>query len=102
MTVGNTASYSFANSSIQAYGNNLAQVDTAPIRFALFSGDVDGDGAVDATDLSLIDNDAYNFSSGYLRTDINGDNFIDGTDFSIADNNSLNFVGKVTPEVLSR
>lgn len=100
MTVGNTASYSFASAAVQAYGNNLAQVDTAPIRFALFSGDVDGDGAVDATDLSLIDNDAFNFSSGYLDTDIDGNNFVDGSDYSFADNNSLNFVGKITPEFL--
>ncbi|MBK6505118.1 MAG: hypothetical protein IPG02_05505 [Ignavibacteria bacterium] len=55
------------------------------------------DGTVDATDLSLIDNDASNFLSGYLVTDLNGDRFTDGSDYLIADNNAYNFISAIRP-----
>jgi hypothetical protein len=97
MTNGDSANYNMSVSIVQAFGNNLIQVDNSPVRFALFSGDANQDGTVDATDLSIIDNDAANFSSGYLPTDINGDDFIDGTDFAIADNNAANFISVIEP-----
>ncbi len=65
--------------------------------FAIFSGDVNQDGAVDLSDLSLIDNDVFNFASGYVITDINGDNVTDLADYSLADNNAANFVVKILP-----
>ncbi|MBK6877807.1 MAG: hypothetical protein IPG99_15465 [Ignavibacteria bacterium] len=61
--------------------------------FAFFSGDVNQDGTIDASDLALIDNDASNFVGGYVVTDLTGDDFVDGTDFALADNNAANFVG---------
>ena len=75
----------------------MTQVDASPVRFALYSGDVNQDRTVDATDLSLIDNDAIGFLGGYLATDLTGDNFVDGTDFAIADNNAGNFVSAIRP-----
>jgi hypothetical protein len=89
--------YDFTNSSSQAFGNNMVQVDASPIKFAIYGGDVNQDGTVDATDVSTIDNDAANFVSGYVVTDLTGDDFIDGTDFAIADNNAANFVSAITP-----
>lgn len=76
---------------------NEVQVDDSPLRFAIYSSDVNQDGIVDGTDSALIDNDAANFLAGYLSTDINGDNFIDESDASIADNNASNFVSMVRP-----
>jgi hypothetical protein len=67
------------------------------VRFAVYGGDVNRDGAVDATDVALIDNDAFGFLGGYLVTDLTGDNFVDGTDFAIADNNAANFVSVARP-----
>lgn len=90
-------SYDFSTDANKAYGNNLSLVDNSPVRFAMFSGDVNQDGTVDATDLSLVDNDAVIFVTGYVSTDLNGDNFVDATDFSIADNNASNFVGVIRP-----
>jgi len=58
---------------------------------------VNQDGIIDLSDGSLIDNDAFNFSSGYLPTDVNGDGIIDVSDAVYADNNGFNFVGKITP-----
>ncbi len=47
--------------------------------------------------MALIENDAFNFASGYIATDINGDGVTDATDQAIEDNNAANFVGKVVP-----
>jgi hypothetical protein len=91
------ANYDLTLSASQAFGSNIIQVDTSPVRFAIYGGDVNQDGTVDATDVSTIDNDASNFVSGYVVTDLTGDDFVDGTDFAIADNNAANFVSAITP-----
>jgi hypothetical protein len=93
-TLGSALVYDFTDNITKAYGSNMAPVGT---KFGLFSGDVTQDGTVDATDVSLIDNDAVNFVSGYVVTDITGDNFVDASDFSIADNNAANFVSVSRP-----
>lgn len=92
-----SSSYLMYLSDISAFGNNLAQVDTSPVTFAIYSGDVNQDRTVDATDVSMIDNDAQGFVSGYVATDLTGDDFVDGTDFAIADNNAANFVSAILP-----
>jgi len=89
--------YDFTTSGTKAFGNNMIQVDVLPIRFAVYSGDVNHDGIVDGSDLSVIDNGAFNLVSGYTSSDLNGDNFVDGTDLSIADNNAYNVIISVTP-----
>lgn len=89
--------YDFTTSASQAYGNNMISVDGSPVAFAVFGGDVNQDGTVDATDVSMIDNDASNFVTGYVVTDLTGDDFVDGTDFVIADNNAANFVSVIRP-----
>ncbi len=96
--VNSDASIAFSVDAIYAFGNNEIQVDTSPYNvFAFYSGDVNQDGTIDATDVSLIDNDVQNFVGGYVVTDLTGDNFVDGTDFAIADNNAGNFVSVVRP-----
>lgn len=89
--------YDFTTANTQAFGNNMKNVDNTPVSYAIYSGDVDRDGAVDLADLTLIDNDAYNFISGYVNTDLNGDNNVDISDGAIADNNAFNFVIVVKP-----
>jgi len=87
--------YDFTFSSSQAFGNNLILIGS---KFCTYSGDVNQDGIIDASDIALMDNDAFNFISGsYLPTDLNGDSIIDGSDLSISDNNALNFIGVITP-----
>lgn len=80
-----------------SYGNNMPLMIQTETWRGLYSGDVNQDGTIDASDVSFIDNDASNFVSGYTSTDLTGDNFVDGTDFSFADNNAYNFVGVVRP-----
>ncbi len=94
---GSAFSYDFTTSAAQAYGSNMIKVDNSPVRYAVYSGDVNRDGAVDATDVSGVDNDAALYLSGYVISDLTGDNFVDGTDFVLADNNAANYVSVVKP-----
>lgn len=90
-------SYDMTINPANAFGSNVTQVDLSPVRYATYSGDVTQDGTVDLTDVSLIDNDAAIFATGYIVTDINGDMVVDVTDAVFADNNAFNFVGKIIP-----
>jgi hypothetical protein len=92
-----TLTYDFTPAANKAYGSNMIQVDASPVKFGIYSGDVNQDGSVDLSDLTLIDNAAYNFLTGYVNPDVNGDNFVDLSDLAIADNNAFNYVSKVTP-----
>ena len=94
---GSNVNYVMSDQITKAFGNNLKQVDSSPVKFADYSGDVNQDGIVDLTDVINIYNNAQNFLSGYIVTDINGDNLTDLTDVLIANNNSALYAVKVTP-----
>ncbi len=94
---GGTVDYSFISSATQAYGNNLVNADASPVRYAIYSGDVNQDGLVDLIDIVTVYNDASGFVTGYKVSDINGDNITDLSDILITSNNSSSFVSKVTP-----
>jgi triacylglycerol esterase/lipase EstA (alpha/beta hydrolase family) len=91
---GITSLLDFTTAQSIAYGNNLVLKSG---KWCIYSGDVEGDGAIDATDLALIDNDASGFATGYLSTDLDGNEFVDGTDYALADNNASNFVSVIRP-----
>jgi len=86
--------YDFTSSVDKAYGNNMI---LSGDKWCIYSGDINKDGTIDITDASLVDNDAFNFASGYIPSDINGDGISDITDAVFTDNNSFNFVSKITP-----
>ena len=44
-----------------------------------------------------MDNDAFSSVSGYVNTDLNGDDLVDATDVSIVDNNAFNAVSVIRP-----
>ena len=90
----NQLSYNFTTAASQAFGNNMKLKAS---KWAIFSGDVNQDGLVDLSDVSLTDTDNLNFVVGYTLTDVNGDNLVDLSDLSIVDINNLNFVSKFTP-----
>ena len=76
----------------------MIQIDASPsVRFGLYSGDVNQDGTIDASDVSEADNDSFNSMSGYVRTDVTGDSYVDAGDVSIVDNNSLDTVTIISP-----
>ncbi len=94
LAVGTLNIYDFTISQSQAYGNNLVLKGT---RYCIYSGDVNQDEVVDGSDLANIDNDASNFTKGYVATDVNGDQVVDGSDLSLDDNNASNFVSVQKP-----
>ena len=97
-TQGSTVSYNFTDAQNKAYGDNQVEVNSSPVRWAIYGGDCNQDGYVDPLDMSLIDQDSFNYVSGSgLATDVNGDHFVDPLDMSIADQNSFNYVGIKRP-----
>lgn len=89
--------YNFTDLSSKAFGNNMRQVDSSPVKFAIYSGDIDRNGFVDLNDITLALNDASSFLSGYNITDVNGDNQTDLSDVLIVFNNSSSFVTSIVP-----
>ncbi|HAY33988.1 MAG TPA: hypothetical protein PK536_12590 [Ignavibacteria bacterium] len=86
--------FDFTTAASQAFGNNMVNVSS---EWSNYTGDVNQEGVVDVGDLSIIDNDAFGFVSGYVASDLNCDNVVDLTDASFADNNAANFVSVVKP-----
>ncbi|MBI2416995.1 MAG: hypothetical protein HYV28_03685, partial [Ignavibacteriales bacterium] len=91
---GQAYAYNFDSVQTQAYGENLKLVNS---HWCLYSGDVNQDEVVDFSDLMLVDQDSYYFTSGYVRTDINGDLYVDFSDLTLVDNNSFNFITVIHP-----
>jgi len=87
--------YDFRNAVTKAYGNNMKLVDTGV--YAFYTGDINQDGFIEASDFSPLSNDNNNFVEGYSATDLNGDGFAEASDFPILKNNSNNFVESVHP-----
>lgn len=92
-----TLNYDFTTASSQAYGNNQASIDASPVRFGIYSGDVDQNGVVNLADVTLAYNGSQSFQTGYKNADLNGDNIVNLTDVTIGYNNSNLFIAKVTP-----
>lgn len=86
--------YDFTTSQNQAFGNNMTLKNS---EYCIFSGDLNNDGVIDATDNGEIDNDAAEFTTGYVITDITGDDITDASDMAIAGNNAANFVSVISP-----
>lgn len=80
-----------------SYGNNSIKVDESPVRFALYSGDVDQNGLIDLDDVVFVNNDVSLFKSGYINSDLNGNKLVELSDLIYAFNNANEFIQKVTP-----
>jgi len=90
--------YDFTSDSSKTYGNNVKGINHFTGRkFAMYSGDVNQDGIIDATDVSAIENDAATGLSGYVNTDITGDDFVDASDLSLVETNAYNSVSLMRP-----
>lgn len=92
--ISNQMNYDFTTAAGKAFGNNQKQMGA---RYAEYSGDVDKNDVVDANDLSMVDNDAFNFASGYIQTDVDLSLITDASDYALVDNNAAQFVVTVTP-----
>ena len=89
--------FDFTTVNTQAFGNNMTQVNTSPVKFAVYSGDVNQDGFIDLNDISLVFNAAGIFLTGYELPDVTGDNIVDLNDITITYNNSSAFVSVIKP-----
>ena len=89
-----TVDYSF-NATAKAYGSNLKPTNDG--YFALYGGDVNQDGVIDAGDLIPVDNESAEFAVGYRNSDVNGDGAINTGDMTVVFNNSQNFVKVALP-----
>jgi len=89
VTIASNGTYNFSTAASQAYGDNQANVGNGV--FAMFSGDLNQDMFIDATDFPFFDTDnADGVLLTYVVSDINGDGFVDATDFPVFDfNNQL-------------
>ena len=95
MNLTDTSFYDFTTAAAQAYGNNLKLKGT---KYCAYSGDINQDGIIDATDLIKVYNDSYVGLTGrYNVSDLNGDSIVDASDISMADNNVYNGVMKIIP-----
>lgn len=90
-----SAVYNFTDQAAKAFGSN--QVSTTDGKWAIYGGDINQDGKVDALDLILIDNAAAGFVSGYKVTDVNGDGLVNAGDMLLISKNASLFVGASTP-----
>ena len=86
--------YDFTNDSSKVYGNN--EIKTGSV-YSIYNGDTDQDGVIDASDLSNVENDVSNSTSGYVFTDLTGDYFVDAEDLAIVENNTANSVQLIRP-----
>lgn len=91
---GSVLNYNFTTDSAKAYGNNMTKKGT---KWVLFVGDVSQEGVIDGTDMSLLDNAAAVFTTGYVKEDCNGDNVVDGSDGILIENNAYNFISVAKP-----
>jgi hypothetical protein len=86
--------YNFTDAASRAWGGNLKPAGNV---YLIFAGDVNQDGMVDSADMTVVDNDAQGFATGYLLSDVNGDGITDSADMTLLDNNAANFVSRMTP-----
>jgi hypothetical protein len=75
----------------------MVQVQATPVKWAIFTGDINQDGSVDISDYLVLDPDIQNGNGGYIVTDLNGDGASDITDYLYMDPNIQNGVGAFLP-----
>ncbi|MFZ1321182.1 MAG: metallophosphoesterase [Ignavibacteria bacterium] len=90
----NKMEYDFTMDSTSAYGNNLVLKGS---KYCIYSGDVNQDGIIDASDNTVIDNNSYNFVIGYESSDLNGDGITDLADLLICENNAFDIIVSISP-----
>ena len=66
-------------------------------RYCIYSGDINQDGIIDGTDLSLCDNDLFKSATGYIKSDVTGNGIVDASDLSLIDNNVFNGIILIRP-----
>jgi len=82
---GAVSTYIFSDAISKAMGDNMN--DMGDGRFALFSGDVNQDGSIEVVDMGNIQSESQVNSNGYIPEDLNGDGIVESSDYSLLENN---------------
>lgn len=90
-----TPTYDFTNANTKAFGSNMQLVDTGV--WALYSGDLNQDEVIDASDFPIILNDIETSQFGNLATDLNGDGSTDNSDLPTITDNTDNSIFSIHP-----
>ncbi|MBS1516826.1 MAG: hypothetical protein JSS91_01930 [Bacteroidetes bacterium] len=90
----NVTNFDFTYYPSSTYGNNVILKGS---KYCFYNGEIVHDGVIDVTDYQYVDNNSFNFVTGYRTTDLNGDNVTDISDMSIVELNSYNFVQVISP-----
>jgi hypothetical protein len=87
--------YDFSDAAGKACGANQTEIE--PGIWGIWSGDVNQDQLIEATDYSLVENAVVSFSFGYVPEDLTGDQLVEASDYSLIENNLLLFLFVITP-----
>lgn len=92
-------SYDFSTGNNKAYhdGVNRPMKRMEDNVYALYAGDINNDGSVDAIDISMAENGASQYEYGYFKNDVNGDSATDGTDIMLIEDNAQLFLYYARP-----
>ena len=92
-------SYDFSSALSQAFddGINAPMALMTGGEYAMYGGDVNQDGGIDASDLGQTFNDANTFEFGYIPSDVTGDGGPDASDLALIYNNSQLFLFYARP-----
>jgi endonuclease/exonuclease/phosphatase family metal-dependent hydrolase len=85
-------SYQFNDSQSKIHGNNQRNLNDG--NFGLYSGDTNQDGVINFSDLNDVVQLTGTQSNGYIPQDLNGDGNVESTDYSIIENNLYRIVSR--------
>ncbi len=90
-----TPLYDFTTQASKAFGSNMIQVE--PGVWAFYSGDINQDEVIDLSDAVPLFDDNDTSAFGFLATDLNGDGAVDNTDVPFLTNNSEASIYSIHP-----
>jgi hypothetical protein len=97
LSLSSIADFDFSSSPNQSFAGWLAD-DYSDGVYSLFSGDINQDEYVDASDYPFFDSDNSNGTCcGYHSSDLNGDGFVDASDYPLFDGNNTIGVFSIHP-----
>ncbi|HMQ70533.1 MAG TPA: hypothetical protein PKA90_16260 [Ignavibacteria bacterium] len=86
--------YDFTESDSRSYGSNMIRKGS---EWAIYSGDVNQDDAIDLSDVTSVQYDMISFNGGYINSDVNGDYITDLNDIILTYKNKVSVISVVKP-----
>lgn len=83
----NTTTFDLSADSSLAFGKQVRHIEAGV--WAIYSGDIDQDGEILPSDLDYIETASHLFQFGYLPGDLTGDGLVESSDYSLIENNLI-------------